>query len=164
MHAQSSMGIRTKAWPGINFNKVQFFPTNVSDEPDRLQVLINAVTGDVGFVRKNSCPVTRLTAFRDSRPSYLLATTGRARAWSGDVRSTYAESVDADERAISECNQRCERANRAGDHTVDHCRRAMIRESWLNSVIRGFMQVVRRWPKAWRATGVRNCCLYCSRK
>ncbi len=64
------------------------------------------------------------TAFRDSRPSYLLATTGRARAWSGDVRSTYAESVDADERAISECNQRCERANRAGDHTVDHCRRA----------------------------------------
>jgi pimeloyl-ACP methyl ester carboxylesterase len=37
------------------------------------------------------------TAFRDSRSSYLLATTGRARAWSGDVRSTYAESVDADD-------------------------------------------------------------------
>ena len=64
------------------------------------------------------------TAFRDSHPWYLLATTCRARAWSGDVRSMHAESVDADERAISECNQRCERANRADDHTVDRCRRA----------------------------------------
>jgi hypothetical protein len=34
----SSMGIGTQAWPGINFNKVQFFRTNVLDEPDRPQV------------------------------------------------------------------------------------------------------------------------------
>ena len=40
------------------------------------------------------------TAFGDSCASYLLAATGRTRAWSGDVRSTYAESVDADERAV----------------------------------------------------------------
>ena len=41
------MGIGTQAWPGINFNKVQFFRTNVSDEPDRPLVLINAVTAEV---------------------------------------------------------------------------------------------------------------------
>ena len=41
------MGIGTQAWLGINFNKVQFFRTNVSDEPDRPQVLINAQTGQV---------------------------------------------------------------------------------------------------------------------
>src|SRR5580658_217110 len=63
------------------------------------------------------------TAFRDSRASYLLAATGRARAWSSDVHSTYAEIVDADERATSECNQRCQRDDRAGHHTVDLGRR-----------------------------------------
>jgi len=40
------------------------------------------------------------TAFGDSCASYLLAATGRTCAWSGDVCSTYAESVDADERAV----------------------------------------------------------------
>jgi hypothetical protein len=64
------------------------------------------------------------TAFGDSGASYLLAATGRARAWSSDVRSTYAESVDADERPISECNQRCQRADRADDRKVDRGRRA----------------------------------------
>ncbi len=49
---------------------------------------------------------------------------GRTRAWSGDVHSTYAEGVDADERAISECNQRRQRADRADDRTVDRGRRA----------------------------------------
>ena len=46
------------------------------------------------------------TTFGDSRPSYLLATTGRACAGGGDVHSTYAESFDADECANSECDQR----------------------------------------------------------
>ncbi len=64
------------------------------------------------------------TTFGDSCASYLLAATGRARAWSSDVHSTYAESIDADERSISECNQRCQRDDRAGDHTVDRGRRA----------------------------------------
>ncbi len=39
-------------------------------------------------------------AFGDSCASYLLAATGRTCAWSGDVRSTYAESVDANERTV----------------------------------------------------------------
>jgi hypothetical protein len=64
------------------------------------------------------------TAIGDSRASYLLAAAGGTRAWSGDVRSTYAESVDADERAISECNQRRQRAGRADDRSIarlQHC-------------------------------------------
>ena len=64
------------------------------------------------------------TAIGDSCASYLLAATGRTRAWSGDVRSTCAEVVDADERAISECNQRRQRADRADDRAVDRGRRA----------------------------------------
>ena len=42
------------------------------------------------------------TAFGDSDPSYLLAATGRARAGGGNMHSTYAEGLDADECANSE--------------------------------------------------------------
>jgi hypothetical protein len=59
------------------------------------------------------------TAFGDSRASYLLAATGGTRAWSSDVRSTYAESINADERTVGERNQRCEWADRADDRAVD---------------------------------------------
>src|SRR6266850_6506661 len=61
-------------------------------------------------------------AFGDSRASDLLAATGRTRAWSSDVRSTYAESINADERTVGERNQRCERADRADDRAVDRGR------------------------------------------
>src|SRR6266850_4364634 len=62
------------------------------------------------------------TAFGDSRASYLLAATGGTRAWSSDVRSTYAESINADERTVGERNQRCERVDRADDSAVDRGR------------------------------------------
>ncbi len=55
------MGIGTQAWPGINFNKVQFFRTNVSDEPDRPQVLINAV---IVKVESGAKPGRALVRFR----------------------------------------------------------------------------------------------------
>ena len=57
------------------------------------------------------------TTFGDSRASYLLAPTGRTRAGSSDLRSTYAESADTDERAVGQCNQRCEWADRTSHHT-----------------------------------------------
>src|SRR5258706_8814164 len=68
------------------------------------------------------------TAFGDSRASYLLAATGRTRAGGGDVCSTYAEGLDADECAISECNQRCEWSDRTSHHTGNGGRRTRSAE------------------------------------
>ena len=62
----------------------------------------------------------------------------RTRAWSGDLHSTDAESTDADERTISECDQRSERSDRTADRAGHRRRRARIRGSWRNSVIHGF--------------------------
>src|SRR6267378_3128701 len=68
------------------------------------------------------------TAGGDSRPSYLLAATGRARAGGGDVHSTYAEGLDADECANGKCNQRCEWSDPTSHHTGHGGRRTRSAE------------------------------------
>src|SRR5260370_18861621 len=57
------------------------------------------------------------TSFEDSCLAHLLAATRATREWSGDLHSTNAESADADEHTISECDQRSERSDWTDDRT-----------------------------------------------
>jgi hypothetical protein len=45
------------------------------------------------------------TTFEDSDPAYLLAAAATTRYGSGDLCATNAESPDADEHSVSECDQ-----------------------------------------------------------
>src|ERR1700684_94591 len=56
------------------------------------------------------------TSFGNSGSAYLLAAAATTRHWGGDLCSTNAESTDADEHSVSECNQRSERSERTDDH------------------------------------------------
>ena len=58
------------------------------------------------------------TSFEDSGLAHLLAATRATREWSGDLHSTNAESADADEHTISECDQRSERSDWTDDRTI----------------------------------------------
>jgi len=57
------------------------------------------------------------TSFEDSYLAHLLAATRATREWSSDLHSTNAESADADEHTISECDQRSERSDWTDDRT-----------------------------------------------
>ena len=61
------------------------------------------------------------TIFKDSDPAHLLAAAGTARDWGGDLRSTNAESIDADGHSVGECDRRSERGDWTDDRT-DHRR------------------------------------------
>ena len=92
------------------------------------------------------------TAFRDSRPSLPTGDNGqstcmeRRRAFKRMQKALTQMNVQL-ANVISDVSgltgQAIIRSIIAGEHD---------RESWLNSVIRGFMPVV-RWPKAWRGHG-----------
>ena len=69
------------------------------------------------------------TNFGDSDSAHLMAAAGTTREWSGDLRSTNAESTDADEPTVSECNQRSERGDRTDDRAGRGSRRTRPAEA-----------------------------------
>src|SRR5580704_18649743 len=79
------------------------------------------VAAEVAYLRVAEQFVS--TTLEDSGPAHLLAAAATTRHWGGDLRSTNAESTDADECTVSECHQRFERTDRTADRAGHRRRR-----------------------------------------